>query len=612
MASETLRRQDWGLLVVYCGLLFGVSLVGGRPMTLHEAVLPQSSREMLADGDWIVPKKGGEPWLESPPLPQWCTVAIASGFGRCDAEWIVRLGPLLVGAFCVCLTAWMASVWYGRTIGLLSGLILATTCEFTRYAWLAEDEIYLCGLVTAAVAWFVKLEFAGNPSLVIGHWSLGKSGAGRPDGSGLPLMTNDQGLRILRLLFGPRSLSVIIFFVLLGATNLAKGLIFGTAMAAIPMAGWLAWNRDWPRIRNYLWVWGAVLFTTIMFAWPLAARLRSPDVVAVWLYDLGGRMSGEYTEINQPLWYYPVNLLWMLAPWTLVLPFGLAATWPAVKSERNSPARFLWAWAFLVPAVFSIPGGKHHHYLLHALTPWAILAAVGAERCRAWLATWPRWLVHPMTGLFTVGVPISLALAVLQARQILPGPPELFYGLVAAVPLLAMVITWGLHHPRPRTAAVTVFGALFAFYAAGHWYAGQYVDVNRFDVAFLKSTRRVAEDRQTPLVVDMNQLPLSAFLQLFYLPDNVRTVHNVSFLADATVPSEVLVLTRAGELEALREYGDVVELQRSDRPLKAPQEEWRMVLCFVRLHDGLARRSTTGIRITPMQAMHREDGPILK
>ena len=25
-------------------------------------------REMLADGDWLVPKKGGEPWLESPPF----------------------------------------------------------------------------------------------------------------------------------------------------------------------------------------------------------------------------------------------------------------------------------------------------------------------------------------------------------------------------------------------------------------------------------------------------------------------------------------------------------------------------------------------------------------
>lgn len=615
MASGTLRTQDWGILVLYCGLLFGVSLVGGRPMTLHEAVLPQSAREMLADGDWIVPKKGGEPWLESPPLPQWCTVTVAAVFGRCDAEWIVRIGPMLVGTICVCLTAWMASVWYGRTIGLLSGLILATTCEFTRYAWLAEDEIYLCGLVTAAVAWFVKLEFIDTHCGLVPGKLLGADGVRATELSSAAasssLRQTDLGA-IASLLFGPRSLAVVIFFVLLGATNLAKGLMFGTAMAAIPMVGWLAWNRDWSRVQKYVWVWGAVIFASIMFAWPVLAWIRSPDVGEVWLYDLGGRMSGKYTEINQPLWYYPVNLLWMLAPWTFVVPFGLAATWAAVRTQRNSPARFLWAWAILVPAIFSIPGGKHHHYLLHALTPWAVLAAVGIERCRAWLATWPRWLVHPLTGLFTVGIPISVALAMLQSRQLLPGPPELIYGLMAVVPMLAMAITWGLHHHRPQVAAVTVFASLFTFFAAGHWYAGQYVDVNRYDVAFLKSIGRVTRDRQATLVVDMNQLPLSAFLQLFYLPDDVRTVHNVSFLADDTLPNEVLVLTRTGEMDALQEYGEAIELQRSDRPLKPPQEAWRMVLCSVRLRDDLARHSTADIRITPMQAMHRADGPVLK
>ena len=36
-----------------------------------------------------------------------------------------RLAPLLMGWWCVLLVGWMASVWYGRAIGLASGLILA-------------------------------------------------------------------------------------------------------------------------------------------------------------------------------------------------------------------------------------------------------------------------------------------------------------------------------------------------------------------------------------------------------------------------------------------------------------------------------------------------------
>src|SRR5438874_7941042 len=92
-----LAGGHYALLALFCLVLFGHALLVGGPLTMHEGVLSQTSREMFTHGDWIVPKLGEGPWLERPPLPQWITVAIASLFGRCDAEWIVRLGPLLAG-----------------------------------------------------------------------------------------------------------------------------------------------------------------------------------------------------------------------------------------------------------------------------------------------------------------------------------------------------------------------------------------------------------------------------------------------------------------------------------------------------------------------------------
>ena len=65
-----------------------------------------------------------EPWLESPPLPQWVTVLVAIPFGRCDTVGIVRIGPMLVATGVVLMTAWMASLWFGRSLGLLAGLVL--------------------------------------------------------------------------------------------------------------------------------------------------------------------------------------------------------------------------------------------------------------------------------------------------------------------------------------------------------------------------------------------------------------------------------------------------------------------------------------------------------
>lgn len=599
-----MNQRDVALLAGYCCLLFGVSLVAGRPLTLHEAVLPQSAREMLADGDWIVPKKGGEPWLESPPLPQWCTVAVASLFGRCDAEWIVRIGPAMAATLTVLLTAWMASVWYGRTIGLISGLMLATMCQFTRYAWLAEDEIYLCALVTAAIAWFVRLEFIPWRGHLV-------PASGETDATNAAFMKRSPSL--------PRSggertkqVALIIFFVLLGLTNLAKGLMFGTAMALIPIVGWMVWNRDWNRLAKYAWLPGWLLFGLILAAWPLASIWREPAAADVWRYDLGGRLTGDYTEINQPWWYYAANLPWMAAPWTLVIPFGLAATWPAVKTARGSPERFLWAWAALVPVVFSIPGGKHHHYLLHALAPWAILSALGVAQLRAWLAMWPRWLVHPLVGVLTVGVPAMIGLTVLHFRDVLAGSSQTFLVLMILIPVAAFTLTWGLHHRQGRIATATVFSALLLGYAAGHWYAGQYVDTHRHDVALLRRTRGLIEDRRTLAVVDLSRAPLSGFLELFYLPETTRTVHNSSFLASDDLPNEFLLLTASGNVESIRQFGEVVELDQSTRHLKADAERSRLTLLSIRLHDDLARHSIADVRISPMQAMQRQEGPVLR
>ena len=50
---------------------------------------------------------------------------------------------LMLGSVIVLLTAWMASGWFGRSVGLTSGFILATMDEMWAYSSLAEDDVYL-------------------------------------------------------------------------------------------------------------------------------------------------------------------------------------------------------------------------------------------------------------------------------------------------------------------------------------------------------------------------------------------------------------------------------------------------------------------------------------
>src|SRR5262249_26941363 len=152
--------------------------------------------------DWLIPTSGGRPWLHRPPLPHWVILGIASLAGRCDSEWVVRLAPTLAGTVTVLLLAWMAQLWYGRWTGLLSGLILASSFQFTRYAWLAEEDMILCAVVTATLALFVKAE-----SVVRSPWSVGEGAVPVPDHGP---RTTDHGL--LRGFLGWRSWTLFGFF----------------------------------------------------------------------------------------------------------------------------------------------------------------------------------------------------------------------------------------------------------------------------------------------------------------------------------------------------------------------------------------------------------------
>lgn len=579
-----LQRRDYALLAAVSLVLFGFGVVSGRPLTMHEAVLPQSAREMLADGDLVVPKKGGQPWLESPPLPQWITVALAAPLGRCDAEWIVRIGPTLVSTAVVLMVAWLAGLWYGRTIGLLAGLVMATTCEFTRYAWLAEDEIYLCGVVTAAMALFVRLEFYTRDEPI------------------------DATRGLLRGFFGSRPWLVLAFFIVLGMTNLVKGLLFGTVMTLVPIAGFLLWNWEPNRIRRYLWFWGWLAFLAVSVAWPLAAYWRFPDVIDVWNFDLGGRIDGSYDDITQPFWYYPVNLLWMVAPWTFVIPAGMWLTRNAALFERRSPERFLWCWALLVPLVFSLPSGKHHHYLLHALAPWAILGSLGLVKVRAWMRDWPHWLRNPWLSLATVVLPAVIGLWL--AGDKIPGPSWIAMAIMIACPIITVGLTWAVHHRNPRFAGISLFTALIIGYCVGHSYSGHYIDRHRLDVAFLHDVRKIAMQTEKPLVVDMSRGPLNGFLDLFYLPPTVVPVHNVSFVLDERIQGdELYVLSMSTQTERLRQFGNAEIVSQSTGTKRGTDE--RLTLYHVQLSHELPRISAASVRVSPMQAMHRADGPFL-
>ncbi len=228
-----LRVRDYLLLAVFCALLFGYVAVSGRPMTMHEARLPQLSREMMQTGDYLVPHSGvavaGEAAAAALDHDRVCGV-----MGQhCDTEWSVRIPPAVMGLLVVLMTATLAGKWFGRSTGLLAGFCLATMYEFYYYSTLSEDDIFLAVLVVGSILLFVWMEFFIDPDVT------------------------DTRLGIV----SGRPWPVVAFFLAMGLSNMAKGPLVGAIVVAGTLGVYLVWQKDWKRMRRYVGVWGWLMFS---------------------------------------------------------------------------------------------------------------------------------------------------------------------------------------------------------------------------------------------------------------------------------------------------------------------------------------------------------------
>jgi len=149
-------------------------------------------------------------------------------------------------------------------------------------------------------------------------------------------------------------------------------------------------------------------------------------------------------------------------------------------------------------------------------------------------------------------------------------------------------------------------------YGFGHFVASKYVDVHRVDAQFLTAVRGEvpADDK---ILVDLNVEALRGFMLLFYLDDNAVPLHNLSFARDDRIDNPtVFVLTRANKQPALEEIGDTRIVMQSPQTGRETSAADRLTLFQLKYHHDSRGVTADGVRISPMQAMYRADGPVLR
>jgi 4-amino-4-deoxy-L-arabinose transferase-like glycosyltransferase len=350
-------------LVVFLGFLGSVDLKGKREQRAAAEAL-----DTATNGHWLIAEIQSRPRLEKPPLPRWPIAALISLTGRVD-EWIVRLPSALAAIAMVALIYDLGRRLGGRSVGLASGLALATTGCFVVEARQAGNDAPLALFTTLAL---------------YAAWRRLNGSAIAPEPS--PEAINPPQL-IPTATLGSRAWNLL-FYTGLGLGVLSKGPVILGLVVLTLLPYLLLSRRAAAGLHALADGWGFLLFAAISLCWPLPVALSEQHAIGVWYLEIGQKAVGAGVEDHKDRPLLALDWLWMVLPWTPMALLGLAL--PFMRTGRAlRPAVWLpWSWAAVNLLMFSVWTVSKPNYYVPCLPGVALL--VGLE--------WTRIVHHARAG----------------------------------------------------------------------------------------------------------------------------------------------------------------------------------------------------------------------
>jgi 4-amino-4-deoxy-L-arabinose transferase-like glycosyltransferase len=323
--------------------LYAFTGLSAPPLSAPDEIrVAEIGREMGVGGDFVVPRLGGEPFLEQPPLFYAAVAGSFALFGVSDAT--ARL-PVAVATLALLLLAFdLGRRLGGVRLGLVATLVLATISGFYRYGHRAMVDTWL--------ALGVGLAYWAYARLLIEHDAAPEGRPGRPS-PGL-VLTVYAGAALAFLVKGPVGPLLVAVAIL---ADLVRG-----------RRGWML------RARSHLA--GLALLVVACSAWPLCLLLQEgvEGFRGFFIANVLNRLrppEGSVGEHTEPTWFYLTSFS-MLMPWIVALP----ALWFARRRAfTTEAARFLALVFPLGLLALSVPSSKRSLYLLPLLMPLAMSIA---------------------------------------------------------------------------------------------------------------------------------------------------------------------------------------------------------------------------------------------
>ena len=275
-------------------------------------------REMVEQGDYVVPHLNYVRYFEKPPLLYWATALSYKGFGI--NEWSFRLPNALAALLCVFVAYFFVSHWFGDEVGLLSSMMLLTSFGFFALAHIVTIDMLFSFLLFGCLCCFYQFRRAGRP------------------------------------------LFLSLFFASLALAILAKGPVAFLLIAATIII--FLWSeKDLSFIRRLLSVKPVLLFCVIAAPWFVIMCLREKEFFQFFFMDqhILRFITTKHKRSGPPYYFIPV-LLGGLFPWSIFIPRAVAQLW------REKEVRLFLIWSGVVFCFFSVSGSKLPPYI-HPVFP---------------------------------------------------------------------------------------------------------------------------------------------------------------------------------------------------------------------------------------------------
>ncbi len=377
-----MNRTDPRWVVALAVVLFGWNLWGYDLWAPDEPFFGEGAREMVADGEWLVPHINGEVNTHKPPLFFWLIALFSLPFGSVSA-FTARLPSALAALGSLLLVVRLGRRMGGGRVAALAAAILATTHLFLDKARSAQIDSLLCFLILVAVTSFAAFRNRDWP----GRW------AG------------------------------VVFWVAAALAVLAKGPVGLLLPLGIALAT-LAFDRDLGRWRSFAPFAGPLAFLAVAGLWVAATVLWADD------YSVWGALREHFVDRGihgmhhaQPVWYYLKVLPYTLLPWSFLLPGALLYAW---RHRRQRDDRFLLVWGLFVVLFFTVSTEKRDLYILPAVPAFALLTArLAAAAAGRWQrvdeagGTPPgrRWVTVPQGLIGALMILAAIAAPIAASRQ---------------------------------------------------------------------------------------------------------------------------------------------------------------------------------------------------